>query len=248
MKENKQEAFYQRTEMVLGRAGVERLQSAVVAVCGIGGVGTGAVEALVRAGVGRLRLIDFDVVSLSNLNRQLFTTQQNIGKSKVAAMAERIAEIQPACQVELLQEKIESNGVARCLQGVDAVIDAIDDIPGKLAILAYAKEQGIFVVSSMGTGNKLHPELLELADISQTSVCPLARKLRRELKKIGIENGIPVVYSKEPPVPLAIELPPTAKRTPGSVSFVPPVAGMILAGAVIRHLTGKEAGEGNGSF
>ncbi len=243
-----QDEFYQRTELLLGAAAIEALKAAKVAVCGIGGVGAAATEALARAGVGALRLIDFDEISPSNLNRQLHTTRQNIGQVKAAAMADRIATINPDCQVEVQAEKITAQTVAGLLDGVDYIIDAIDDVPGKLALIQYAREKQIPIVVSLGTGNKLYPEHLELADISQTQVCPLARKLRRELKKLGIVKGLTVVYSKEQPIvpnvahkeAIVGEREVYQKVVPGSVSFVPPVAGMILAGRVVRALAGVE--------
>lgn len=227
--------FYQRTAMLLGEDKLARLLAARVAVCGVGGVGAAAAEALARAGVGRLRLIDFDTIAKSNLNRQLHTTRENVGEVKAAAMAERITAINPHCRVEVLPEKITAGNVAQLLADVDYIVDAIDDVPAKIALAVFAREQGVPLVMSMGTGNKLHPEQLELADISKTEVCPLARKLRRELKKYGITKGLPVVYTREQPI-RADE----SCNTPASISFVPPVAGMILAGKVIRDLAGIE--------
>lgn len=227
--------FYRRTAMLLGEERLARLLAARVAVCGVGGVGAAAAEALARAGVGSLRLIDFDTIAESNLNRQLHTTRDNVGEVKAAAMAARIAAINPHCSLEVVAEKITADNVARLLAEVDYIVDAVDDVPAKIALAVFARGQGVPLVMSMGTGNKLHPEQLELADISKTEVCPLARKLRRELKKYGITKGLPVVYTREQP-----RREDESCNTPASISFVPPVAGMILAGKVARDLAGIE--------
>ena len=225
--------FYLRTAMLLGEEKLARLLAAEVAVCGLGGVGSAAAEALARAGVGSLRLVDFDTIAGSNLNRQLHTTLDNIGEVKAAAMAERIAAINPRCRVEVCAERITAENAAELLADVDYIVDAIDDVPAKIALAVFARRQDVPLVMSMGTGNKLHPEQLELADISKTEVCPLARKLRRELKKYGITKGVPVVYTREQP-----QRADDSVNTPASISFVPPVAGMILAGKVVRDLAG----------
>lgn len=227
--------FYQRTAMLLGEEKLAVLLNAKVAVCGVGGVGAAATEALARSGVGSLRLIDFDTISKSNLNRQLHTNLQNVGMVKADAMRQRILTINPHCLVEVVPQLITAENTAEILSGVDYIVDAIDDVPAKIAVAVFAKENGIPLVVSMGTGNKVHPEKLELADISQTEVCPLARKLRRELKKRGISKGLPVVYTKEQP-----QRADSTCNTPASIAFVPPVAGMILAGKVVRDLTGIE--------
>lgn len=227
--------FYQRTAMLLGEEKLARLLAAEVAVCGVGGVGSAAAEALARAGVGSLRLVDFDIIAESNVNRQLHTTLDNIGRVKAEAMAERIAAINPRCRVDIRQEKITAENVGELLGGVDYIVDAIDDVPAKIAVAVFARGQGVPLVMSMGTGNKLRPEQLELSDISKTEVCPLARKLRRELKKHGITKGLPVVYTREQP-----KRADNSENTPASISFVPPVAGMILAGKVARDLAGIE--------
>ena len=227
--------FYQRTAMLLGEEKLAVLLNAKVAVCGVGGVGAAATEALARSGVGSLRLIDFDTISKSNLNRQLHTNLQNVGMVKADAMRQRILTINPHCLVEVVPQLITAENTAEILSGVDYIVDAIDDVPAKIAVAVFAKENGIPLVVSMGTGNKVHPEKLELADISQTEVCPLARKLRRELKKRGISKGLPVVYTKEQP-----QRADNTCNTPASIAFVPPVAGMILAGKVVRDLTGIE--------
>ncbi|MGI5824254.1 MAG: tRNA threonylcarbamoyladenosine dehydratase [Bacillota bacterium] len=225
--------FYQRTAMLLGEENLLRLTAARVCVCGVGGVGSAAAEALARSGVGFLRLVDFDTVSRSNLNRQLHTNLSNIGAVKAVALKERLTGINPYCDLEIAAERITAENTAALLDGMDYIVDAVDDVPAKIAIAVFARDRQIPLVVSMGTGNKIHPELLELADISKTEVCPLARKLRRELKKQGIVKGLPVVYSKEQP-----RRADETCNMPASIAFVPPVAGMILAGKVVRDLTG----------
>lgn len=227
--------FYQRTAMLLGEEKLAILLNAKIAVCGVGGVGSAAAEALARSGIGNLRLIDFDIITKSNLNRQIHTNMQNIGTIKAEAMRERILSVNPLCNVEVIPKLITKENVERLLYGVDYIADAIDDVPAKTEIAVFAKKNRIPLIMSMGTGNKIHPEMLELADISKTEVCPLARKIRRELKKHGISKDIPVVYTKEQPVKFDKTV-----NTPASISFVPPVAGMILAGKIVRDLTGLE--------
>ncbi len=226
--------FLQRTELLIGRENITRLQNAKVAVCGLGGVGSAAAEALARVGIGHLRLIDFDKVDITNLNRQLLATHETIGIKKVQAMAERILKINPSCDLELREAFITSENVNQLLNGMDFVVDAIDNVTGKIAIIVYCKANSIGIVSSMGTGNKLFPERLEIVDISQTSICPLARVMRRELKKRGIEKGVTVVYSGEQPV--KIKVTEGEKLVTASISFVPPVAGMLLSSYVVRKI------------
>lgn len=230
--------WYDRTALLLGEEGIRRLQSARVAVFGAGGVGGYVVEALARAGVGTLDLIDDDEVDVTNLNRQIIATTETVGQPKVVAFAGRLGRINPEIQVNCHQKYFTADVVDDFpFREYDYIVDAMDSVYSKLALIAAAKEAGTPVISAMGAGNKLHPEMLELADIADTSVCPLARVMRRELKKRGIDH-LPVVYSKEKPAELHWEgegRPPT-----GSVSFVPPVAGMIIAGAVVRHLAGME--------
>lgn len=230
--------WYDRTALLLGEEGVRRLQSARVAVFGVGGVGGYVVEALARAGVGRLDLIDDDEVDITNINRQIIATLETVGQPKVTAFADRLSRINPEIRVNCHQKYFTADVVDDFpFREYDYIVDAMDSVYSKLALIAAAKEAGTPVISAMGAGNKLHPEMLELADIADTSVCPLARVMRRELKKRGIDH-LPVVYSKEKPAELHWEgegRPPT-----GSVSFVPPAAGMIIAGAVVRHLAGME--------
>lgn len=230
--------WYDRTALLLGDEGVRRLQSARVAVFGVGGVGGYAVEALARAGIGTLDLIDGDAVDITNRNRQIIATTGTTGRPKVAAFAERLETINPDIAVNCRQEYFGADTVDDfAFREYDYVVDAMDSVHGKLALIVAAKAAGTPIISAMGAGNKLHPERLELADIAETSVCPLARVMRRELKKRGI-GQLPVVYSKEKPAELHWQgdgRPPT-----GSVSFVPAAAGLIIAGAVVRYLAGLE--------
>ena len=233
---------FARTELLLGSDAVEKLKTQRVAVFGIGGVGGYVCEALVRSGIGAFDLIDDDKVCLTNLNRQIIATTKTVGKSKVQAAKERVLEINPdavvnACEMFYLPETAGSFDFSR----YDYVVDAIDTVSGKIAIVTEAKRCGTPVISSMGAGNKLDPTAFEVADIYKTSVCPLARVMRRELKKRNIES-LKVVYSKEEPLPpdsriAGEESTPSKKRqTPGSVAFVPSVAGLIIAGEVIKDL------------
>ncbi|MBQ2712079.1 MAG: tRNA threonylcarbamoyladenosine dehydratase [Clostridia bacterium] len=232
------EAFI-RTQMLLKEEGIERLKKAVVAVFGIGGVGGYAVEALARAGVGEIHLFDHDTVSVSNRNRQIIATVQSVGRKKVEVMRERVLSINPNARVvarDMFFMPENADEVDFSL--FDYVIDAVDTVTAKLTIVSRCKEQGVSVISAMGTGNKLDPTAFEVADISKTSVCPLARVMRRELKARGI-SSLRVVYSKEIPLsPESAEEDTERRKTPGSVSFVPPVAGLLIASEVIKALAG----------
>ena len=229
-----------RTEMLLGEAAMERLKQAHVAVFGIGGVGGYAVEALARSGIGALTLIDHDVISASNLNRQIIATQEEIGSYKVDVMRRRIASIAPSCQVQthccfFLPETAEQFDFSE----YDYVIDAVDTVSAKIEIILRAKQAGKPVISCMGTGNKMDPAQLEVADLEQTSVCPLARVMRRELRARHV-TGVKVVYSKETPrKPIPLEEQTGNKPVPASAVFVPGTAGLMLAAQVVRELTGQ---------
>ena len=232
---------FSRTEMVLGSRSMETLKNSRVAVFGIGGVGGRVVEALARSGVGALDLIDNDQVALTNLNRQIIALHSTIGRNKVDVAAERVLDINPECHVRpictfFLPETKDSFDFA----AYDYVVDAIDTVTAKLALIAACQQMGTPILSCMGTGNKVDPSQLRIDDISRTSVCPLARVMRRELRKRGIEH-LNVLYSLEPamrPVMEAEEADRSEKRrdTPGSVSFVPSCAGLMIAGKVIRDL------------
>ena len=232
---------FSRTEALIGADAMEILRNAKVAVFGIGGVGGYTVEALARSGVGAFDLIDNDIVSVSNLNRQIIATVDTIGRPKVEVMKERILSINPQADVTIRQSfflpenKDEYNFLEYAY-----VVDAVDTVTAKIAIIQYSKEAGVPVISSMGTGNKLNPMELEVTDISKTSVCPLAKVMRKELKDRGIKD-VKVVYSKEQPIlpKFALEgVDPVAKRrgTPASTAFVPSVAGLIIASEVIKDL------------
>ncbi len=230
---------FSRTELLLGEEGMEKLRRSRVIVFGVGGVGGYAVEALARSGVGALDLVDSDVVSLTNINRQIIATEKTVGQYKVDVAAARIAEINPDCDVHTYKTFYlpETEGEFDFTQ-YDYVVDAIDTVAGKIALVRNAKRSGTSVICAMGAGNKLDPTKFEVADLAQTSVCPLARTMRRELKKYGIEH-VKVVYSREEPLrPLPSE--ESVKReTPGSVAFVPPVVGLILAGEVVKDIVGN---------
>ena len=231
---------FSRTELLLGKAGVERLSASRVAVFGIGGVGGYAAEALVRSGVGAIDLFDSDRISLTNLNRQIYALYSTLGKYKTDAAKERIHDINPNCRVNVFNVfYLPENAGQFDLSVYDYIIDAIDTVTAKIELIVRAKESCIPVISSMGAGNKLDASAFEVADIYGTSVCPLARVMRRELKARGVKD-LKVVYSKEKPVGNQRGAGGTeasrAKAVPGSVSFVPAVAGFILAGEVIKEL------------
>ena len=230
-----------RTEMLLGKGALERLQKARVAVFGIGGVGGFACEALARAGVGRMLLVDDDTVSESNLNRQIVALRSTIGRPKVEVMAERIRDIDPAIKVETRQCFFsEENADSFDFSAFSYVVDAIDTVSAKVELICRAKEANIPIVSCMGAGNKLDPTKFVVTDLAKTETCPLARVLRQRLRKKGIEH-LQVVYSTEPAMtPLEIIADGGRKQLPGSVSFVPSAAGLMAAGAVIRALCETE--------
>lgn len=233
-----QETQYSRTEAMLGKAGVDRLRKSCVAVFGIGGVGGYAVEAIARSGVGKLVLIDADRVSVSNINRQIIATKKTVGKFKTEAMKERIAEIDDSISVETHELFFDNNSSHLIdFSDFDYVVDAIDSVKSKIEIIALSKAAGVPVISSMGAGNKLDPTAFRVADISKTSVCPLARAVRSELRRRGIEN-VKVVYSEEKPsLASAPEgLKADEKPAPASISFVPSVVGLIIAGEVIKDI------------
>lgn len=227
---------FERTERLIGQAALEKLARSRVAVFGIGGVGGYAVEALARSGVGAIDLIDSDRVALSNLNRQILATHDTVGRLKTEVSAERIAQINPACKVTAHSVFFSPETEGQFdFSKYDYVADAIDTVTGKIAIIMNARRCGVPVISCMGAGNKLDATAFEVADIYKTSVCPLARVMRQELKKRGVES-LKVVYSKEPPVKSAAE--GEGKPTPSSIAFVPSVAGLIMAGEIIKDLAG----------
>lgn len=219
---------FQRIEMLLGGEAVDRLQKARVAVFGVGGVGGFVCEALARSGVGRIGIVDKDVVDVTNINRQIIALHSTVGRPKVEVMRERINAINPACQVDVFQQFILRDNIDEFpWDDYDYVVDAVDTVTAKIAIIETAKKHGLYVISAMGAGNKLDPTQFKVADIEKTKVDPLARVMRRELKQRGIKN-VKVVYSEEEP---RVRL-----ETPGSIAFVPSVVGLIIAGEVIKDI------------
>ena len=220
---------FDRTIKLVGEENFERIRKAHIAVFGIGGVGGYAVEALVRAGVGRIDIVDSDTVDITNLNRQIIALHSTAGKSKVRVFEERIKDINPQCIVNAYEMFfLPGNAHVFDFESYDYVIDAVDTVAAKIELAVKCSESGTRIISSMGTGNKVHPEMFEIADIFETEIDPLAKVMRKELRKRGITR-MTCVYSKEKPVK-------TESRTPASISFTPPVAGMILASKVISDI------------
>lgn len=229
----KREELYGRTERLLGREGMERLKNARVLLFGVGGVGSYCLEALARSGIGATTVVDADTVAPSNINRQLVADLSTVGRDKVEVARERILAVNPACRVEIKKMLY----LPACsgdfdFSAYDYIVDAIDNVSAKLSLVTEAVRAGTKIISAMGTGNKLCPEMLEVADISKTSVCPLARVMRTELRKRGIHH-LKVVYSKEEPIRAPEE---NGERVIGSVSFVPSVAGLLMAAEVIKDI------------
>lgn len=231
---------FSRTEMLIGRDAVEKLKNSRVAVFGVGGVGGYVCEALARSGVGTLDLIDRDVVSVSNINRQIIALTSTVGKPKAQAAADRARDINPDIKINVYNMFYNSETAGNFDFSVyDYVVDAVDTVSAKIELVLRSDEAGVPIISSMGAGNKLDPTKFEIADIYKTSVCPLARVMRRELKKRGIKK-LTVVYSKEEPHIPAERLtdPETGKPVPASIAFVPSAAGLIIASKVIRDIIG----------
>lgn len=238
---------FSRTELLLGTEGMDRLRHSCVTVLGVGGVGSHCIEALARSGVGHLILVDHDKVSLTNINRQSIALHSTVGQYKTKVMKAKIADISPEIQVMTYEEFVLEENLEQVFEiRPDYIVDAIDTVTAKLAVAEYAKEHQIPLISSMGTGNKLHPEMFEIDDIRNTSVCPLCRVMRKELKKRNVES-LKVLYSKEKPVDISDRVTEEEKggrrSLPGSISFVPPVAGLMIAGEVIRNLSGYREGD-----
>lgn len=248
---------FSRTQLVFGKEAMDRLKGSRVAVFGVGGVGGYTVEALARSGVGAIDIIDNDKVCLTNINRQIIATGKTVGKYKVDVAKERIEEINPDCKVTAFKTFYMPETADRFdFTQYDYVVDAIDTVTGKIALIENAKKAGTPIISSMGAGNKVDPTAFEVADIYKTSVCPLARVMRYELKRRGIKK-LKVVYSKEKPIPpIADEDPngengclskadkvPGKRQVPGSTAFVPSVAGLIIAGEVIKDIIGYKAAD-----
>lgn len=226
---------FSRTEMLIGKEKVDVLKSKTVLIFGIGGVGSYVVESLARCGIGTLILIDNDVVSLSNINRQIIALHSTVGKAKVEVMKERILDINPNANVLCYQEFVTPENINKFInKNIDYIVDAIDTVKSKIAIIEKSKELDIPIISSMGTGNKLDPLKFKITDISKTSVCPLAKVIRKELKEKGIKK-VKVLYSEEIPSK-ASDNSIEEKSVPASIAFVPSVAGLAISGEVIREL------------
>lgn len=230
--------MFQRTELLIGKENLNKLQHSHVIVFGVGGVGGFAIEALVRSGIGEISIVDFDTVDLTNLNRQIIATQNSTGKLKTSVMKDRLLSINPNVIVHEFPEKfsMENSDLFFKDKKYDYIVDAIDLVTSKLALAEIAKNLSIPIISSMGTGNKIEPTMLEVADINKTSVCPLARVMRKELKNRGIKK-LKVVYSKElPKKPFNESGSREKKVNVGSIAFVPSTAGLIIASEVVKDL------------
>lgn len=231
------ERYFSRTQLLIGQENMEKIKNASVVIVGIGGVGSYAAEAVARSGVGHITLVDHDKVVESNINRQLPALSSTIGMLKVEAMGMRIKDINPDVDLRIIPVRYTpdtSNDILK--KPVDYVIDAIDSLPDKIHLIKTCLEQGIPIVSSMGAANRLKPQMFRIADISQSKVCPMAKKIRRELRKEGIFKGLTVVYSEEEPVKSDYN----GETRLGSISYVPSVAGLFLASQVINSLIGKQ--------
>ena len=234
---------FSRTEMLIGKESVEKLKKSKVAIFGIGGVGSYVVEGLARSGVGEFILVDKDVVSETNINRQIIATTKTVGKDKVEIAKERILEINPNAKVEVFKEFYSKENSNKILdESVNYIVDAIDTVTAKLALIEESKKLNVPIISCMGTGNKLDPTKFEITDINKTSICPLAKVMRKELKNRNIKN-VKVLYSKEEPIKAKEEINECKGETKdriipaiGSISFVPSIAGLMIAGEVIKDL------------
>ncbi|KYH28530.1 MULTISPECIES: tRNA threonylcarbamoyladenosine dehydratase [Clostridium] len=244
--------LFSRTELLIGKDGLDRLKNSKVIVLGLGGVGSFTAEALVRAGVGNLVIVDDDTVCLTNLNRQIHAKFDTISKSKVEVMRDRILSINPKCNVEVYETFIKEDNIDEIIKkDVDYVADAIDTVSSKISTIVWCKERNINIISCMGTGNKMDPTAFKVSDIYNTKICPLAKVMRYELRKRSVKE-LKVVYSEETPLKPKLEEVITCKegcvctggskkcshkrQIPGSISFVPPVAGMIMAGEIIKDI------------
>lgn len=232
---------FTRTHILLGDAGLHQLAAMHVFVAGLGGVGSYCAETLARAGIGRLTLLDHDIVATSNINRQLPALLSTVGQPKVELMRTRIADINPECQVTVLRTFLSTENVNELIPtDSDYVVDCIDSLTCKVALVAESLKLGLKVASSMGAGNRLDPSRVKLVDISKTEICPLARQMRKRLQRQGIRKGVLCVFSDEAPSdplpPQPVDGPGRARAVNGTISYMPPLFGMMLAGAVIRHL------------
>ena len=229
---------FSRTEMLIGIENIDKLNHSKVAIFGLGGVGSFVVEGLARAGIGKFILVDGDTVSISNINRQMIATYKTVGKPKVNVAKERILDINPEAQVEVYQEIFTPDSPDKYFDEVDYVIDSIDTVPAKIELALRANKKKIPIISAMGTGNKIDPTRFEVADVYDTSVCPLAKVMRKELKQKGIKK-LKVIYSKEEPIKHE-DIIEDGKIVPASISYVPSVAGLIIAGEVVKDIIDKK--------
>lgn len=221
--------IYQRTSLVLGEANLDKLKKSNICICGIGGVGSYALEALARIGIGNITIIDKDNVDITNINRQLIATVDNVGNAKVKEAKKRISSINPEIQITAIQDFVDSNNVEKYItEDYDYVIDAIDSVDSKIAITKTCKQKNIKIISSMGMANRIDPLKLKITDIYKTEVCPLAKTVRKKLKEEKIDK-LKVVFSTENPIK-------TESKTLGSVSYVPSVAGLVIASEVVKDL------------
>lgn len=228
--------IYTRTELLIGREKLEILKKSKVIVFGIGGVGSFTVEALARCGVGKISMVDFDTIDITNVNRQIHAFRENVGLYKVDEMKKRVNSINEDIIVDTFKEKLEKENISKFnLEQYDYIVDAIDTITSKIFLAKYAFEKNIKIISAMGAGNKMDPTRLKVSDINKTTTCPLARVLRRELKKVGVKK-LKVVYSDEKSVGEKIENEQRRKSSPSSISFMPSVMGLIIASEIVKDL------------
>lgn len=228
--------IYTRTELLIGREKLEILKKSKVIVFGIGGVGSFTVEALARCGVGKISMVDFDTIDITNVNRQIHAFKENVGLYKVDEMKKRVNSINEDIIVDTFKEKLEKENISKFnLEEYDYIVDAIDTITSKIFLAKYAFEKNIKIISAMGAGNKMDPTRLKVSDINKTTTCPLARVLRRELKKVGVKK-LKVVYSDEKSVGEKIENEQRRKSSPSSISFMPSVMGLIIASEIVKDL------------
>lgn len=228
--------IYTRTELLIGREKLEILKKSKVIVFGIGGVGSFTVEALARCGVGKISMVDFDTIDITNVNRQIHAFRENVGLYKVDEMKKRVNSINEDIVVDTFKEKLEKENISKFnLEQYDYIVDAIDTITSKIFLAKYAFEKNIKIISAMGAGNKMDPTRLKVSDINKTTTCPLARVLRRELKKVGVKK-LKVVYSDEKSVGEKIENEQRRKSSPSSISFMPSVMGLIIASEIVKDL------------
>lgn len=228
--------IYTRTELLIGREKLEILKKSKVIVFGIGGVGSFTVEALARCGVGKISMVDFDTIDITNVNRQIHAFRENVGLYKVDEMKKRVNSINEDIVVDTFKEKLEKENISKFnLEQYDYIVDAIDTITSKIFLAKYAFEKNIKIISAMGAGNKMDPTRFKVSDINKTTTCPLARVLRRELKKVGVKK-LKVVYSDEKSVGEKIENEQRRKSSPSSISFMPSVMGLIIASEIVKDL------------